>query len=262
MVAWWLYWGRCFFVISGFLISTVIFDALKKDSFSISDFYIRRIKRIFPALLLIFSSLLVFGWFFFIPEDYEKLGKHVFAGAAFVSNLVSLSEFGYFDDAAEFKPLLHLWSLGIEEQFYIIWPIVICCACKFKIPIRLLLPALITCSFALNIYRSSYDTAFAFFSLQTRAWELMLGAGIGFANFERNRFYLYSRTIDKSLLSFIGLLLLLFGCLVLNRYSRFPSWWVLLPTIAAASIIIAGSRSWLNKKILAAKPLVWIGLIS
>ncbi len=92
-----------FFVISGFLISSVLFDSLKNNAFCLSDFYSRGVKRIFPALLLTLLTLLILGWFFFIPEDYKKLGKHVFSDAVFVSNIVSLSEFGYFDEAADYR---------------------------------------------------------------------------------------------------------------------------------------------------------------
>lgn len=251
-----------FFVISGFLISTVLFENLSNNSFSLSDFYTRRIKRIFPALLLILVTLLVLGWFFFIPEDYEKLGKHVFAGAAFVSNFVSLSEFGYFDEAAEFKPLLHLWSLGIEEQFYIVWPIVLWCAWKLKISLRILLPALIICSFTLNIYRSGYNTTFAFFAPQTRAWELLLGAGLGYLRLSKGPVLQRFNKLDQSFLTFLGLSLLIIGCFVLNRQSKFPSWWAMLPTLGAIFVIAGGSHSWINRTVLAAKPLVAIGLIS
>lgn len=251
-----------FFVISGFLISTVIFENLKNNSFSLSDFYTRRIKRIFPALFLILVTLLVLGWFFFIPEDYEKLGKHVFAGAAFVSNFVSLSEFGYFDEAAEFKPLLHLWSLGIEEQFYIVWPIVLWCAWRLKVSLRILLLVLIACSFALNIYRSGYNPTFAFFAPQTRAWELLLGASLGYLSIGNSPLLRRFKKIDHSWLTFLGLGLLVVGCFVLNRQSKFPGWWALLPTLGAILMIAAGPQSWVNRAVLASKPLVLIGLIS
>jgi peptidoglycan/LPS O-acetylase OafA/YrhL len=114
-----------FFVISGFLISTIIFENLDRGTFSFAEFYARRIKRIFPALLLVLIASFAFGWFALLADEFKQLGKHIAAGAGFVSNLVLWSEAGYFDNSAETKPLLHLWSLGIEEQFYIIWPFVL-----------------------------------------------------------------------------------------------------------------------------------------
>jgi hypothetical protein len=113
-----------FFVISGFLISTIIFDSLERNSFSFLEFYSRRIRRIFPALLLVLIASFSFGWFTLLADEYKQLGKHIAAGAGFVSNFVFWNESGYFDNTADTKPLLHLWSLGIEEQFYIVWP---CC---------------------------------------------------------------------------------------------------------------------------------------
>ena len=111
-----------FFVISGFLISTIIFNNLEKNTFSFSQFYARRIKRIFPALLVVLTAFLIFGSLALFLDEYKQLGKHTAAGAGFVANFVLWKESGYFDVASELKPLLHLWSLGIEEQFYIIWP--------------------------------------------------------------------------------------------------------------------------------------------
>ena len=110
-----------FFVISGYLISTIIFENLEKGTFSFSEFYARRIRRIFPALLLVLVACFAFGWFALLADEFKQLGKHIAAGAAFFSNFVLWGEVGYFDNSADTKPLLHLWSLGIEEQFYIIW---------------------------------------------------------------------------------------------------------------------------------------------
>src|SRR5215831_15751110 len=112
-----------FFVISGYLISTIIFENLDKDTFSFAQFYERRVKRIFPALILVLVSCFAFGWFILLPDEYKQLGKHTAGGTAFVANFVLWNESGYFDNAAETKPLLHLWSLGVEEQFYIVWPL-------------------------------------------------------------------------------------------------------------------------------------------
>ena len=111
-----------FFVISGFLISTIIIGSLERNSFSFVEFYARRIKRIFPALLLVLSACFVFGWFALLADEYKQLGKHIAGAASFILNFLLWNESGYFDTTAETKPLLHLWSLGIEEQFYIIWP--------------------------------------------------------------------------------------------------------------------------------------------
>src|SRR5476651_1651062 len=114
-----------FFVISGFLISSIIIESLQRDEFSFLEFYARRIRRIFPALAVVLIACMSFGWFVLFPDEYQQLGKYIGAGAGFVGNLVSLHEAGYFDTSASLKPLLHLWSLGVEEQYYIVWPILV-----------------------------------------------------------------------------------------------------------------------------------------
>ena len=121
-----------FFVISGFLISTIIFSNLERGYFDLIDFYSRRIKRIFPSLLVVLLSCLLFGWFVLLANEYRQLGKHTAAGAGFISNLVFWNESGYFDSDSDTKPLLHLWSLGIEEQFYLIWPLVLFICWKIR----------------------------------------------------------------------------------------------------------------------------------
>lgn len=114
-----------FFVISGFLISTILFENLENGTFSFFDFYSRRIKRIFPALIIVLISIFILGWFILLPDEYKQLGKHIASASGFISNFTLWNESGYFDNASSTKPLLHLWSLGIEEQFYIIWPLLL-----------------------------------------------------------------------------------------------------------------------------------------
>jgi peptidoglycan/LPS O-acetylase OafA/YrhL len=114
-----------FFVISGFLISTIIFESLERNAFSFRTFYARRILRIFPALTVVLVATLAFGWLALLADELSQLGRHALAGAGFYSNFVLWREVGYFDNAAETKPLLHLWSLSIEEQFYILWPLIL-----------------------------------------------------------------------------------------------------------------------------------------
>lgn len=114
-----------FFVISGYLISGILLVDLGTDRFSFRHFYARRIRRIFPALVVVLLATYGMGWFSLYGDEYRELAKHIVAGAGFVSNWASWTEAGYFDQAAEAKPLLHLWSLGVEEQFYIVWPLLL-----------------------------------------------------------------------------------------------------------------------------------------
>ena len=165
-----------FFVISGFLISTIIFSSLERDSFSFYDFYSRRIRRIFPALLVVLIACYAFGWSALLADEYKQLGKHIAAGAGFVSNLILWSESGYFDIAAETKPLLHLWSLGIEEQFYIAWPVLLWAAWKKKFNLFTISLALFFVSFGLNLSKYRVDGVADFYSPQTRFWELLAGS--------------------------------------------------------------------------------------
>lgn len=114
-----------FFVISGFLISTILFQNIDRGSFSIGDFYSRRIRRIFPALGIVLLSVLIFGWFCLFPDEMKQLGKHTAASSGFIQNFALWKESGYFDNSSDTKPLLHIWSLGIEEQFYFVWPLLL-----------------------------------------------------------------------------------------------------------------------------------------
>src|SRR6185295_15411584 len=141
-----------FFVISGFLISGIILDGLKRRTFTFSQFYARRIRRIFPALALVLVATLIAGWVVLFPADFDNLAVHVAAGAGFVSNLQLWHEAGYFDTPSELKPLLHLWSLGVEEQYYAIWPVMLVLAARF---LHRLLPVVViiaVASFAVNAF--------------------------------------------------------------------------------------------------------------
>ncbi|MDI1351623.1 MAG: acyltransferase [bacterium] len=172
-----------FFVISGFLIATIILERLLNHSFSFIDFYRNRIKRIFPALLIILIVCLVTGWFLLLPNEYNLLGKHIAAAAGFIANYSFWNEGNYFAIVnAETKPVLHLWSLGIEEQFYIVWPLLLFMIWKFKPNYVVIFTwGLAVISFALNVYgmQNPLPTAI-FYSPQTRAWELLMGCGLAY----------------------------------------------------------------------------------
>jgi peptidoglycan/LPS O-acetylase OafA/YrhL len=271
-----------FFVISGYLISTIIFENLDKGTFSFIEFYASRIKRIFPALLLVLIACFAFGWFSLLADEYKQLGKHIAAGAGFISNFTLWNEAGYFDNSAETKPLLHLWSLGIEEQFYIVWPILLWSAWKLKFNLLTITIVLAIASFVLNIKGIKHDIVATFYSPQTRFWELLCGSLLAwvtlykkdvFANVKNKRDYWLSRIVYSesqgadgktlsNVLSFVGLLLLVYGFWRINKELSFSGKWALVPVLGAVLIITAGSKAWFNRKILSNKVAVWFGLIS
>ena len=246
-----------FFVISGFLISTIIFRSLEEGRFSYAEFYARRIRRIFPALILVLAACLICGWFG-IPNDYRQLGKHVAAGAGFVSNFALWNDSGYFDAAADQKPLLHLWSLGIEEQFYIIWPLLLGLVWKRKYNFLTITLLILCSSFLVNIYTIHTQPDAAFYSPLSRFWELMIGGILAYLTLHKPHL-LPKKT---NWLSAAGLLMILPCVLFLDKESAFPGWWALLPTVGAFLVLTAGPEAWLNRKLLANHWMVWVGLIS
>jgi peptidoglycan/LPS O-acetylase OafA/YrhL len=271
-----------FFVISGYLISTIIFENLDKGTFSFSEFYARRIKRIFPALLIVLVACFIFGWFALLSDEYKQLGKHIAGGAGFISNFILWNEAGYFDNSAETKPLLHLWSLGIEEQFYILWPLLLWVAWKRKFNFSIITLVLVIASFILNLKGVTQDMVATFYSPQTRFWELLSGSLLAWVMLYRKQsltntknrieFWIsnifYNKKQDNNgqtvsnILSFIGLFLLFYGFWRINKELAFPGMWALVAVLGAMLIITAGSTAWVNRTILSNKIVVWFGLIS
>jgi peptidoglycan/LPS O-acetylase OafA/YrhL len=246
-----------FFVISGFLISGIIFKELESSSFSFTSFYARRVKRIFPALIAMLTASYAFGWFFLFNEDFRRLGSHIFRASLFLSNFILWREAGYFDAAAETKPLLHLWSLGIEEQFYIVWPVILWAFWRFKI-VRFPLIALLTISsLAWNIYQSQLDLTHDFYSPLTRFWELSAGAWLAF--------HLSRRPQTHQLANFISgfaVLLLSAAVFVIDSKKAFPGGWALMPVVGAVLLIYAGPTAWCNRVLFSNRIVVWVGAIS
>src|SRR5262249_7631549 len=145
-------------------------------TFSFPEFYARRIRRIFPALITVLLAVFAAGWFILYPDEYKQLGKHILGGALFVSNFVLWRESGYFDAAAETKPLLHLWSLGIEEQFYIIFPLAMWLAWRARFNLLTLVALIGLVSFGINMATIYRDAVWTFYQPQARFWELMVGS--------------------------------------------------------------------------------------
>ena len=250
-----------FFVISGFLISTIIFQSLDASSFSFVEFYQRRIRRIFPSLLLVLSACLIFGWLALFADEYQELGKHVVAGASFISNLILWGESGYFDLAAEKKPLLHLWSLGIEEQFYIFWPLVIWILWRHRNHLLWVIVAIGCISFGLNLWIVGFDSVAAFYSPLTRFWELLIGSIVAYLLLYKKESIEVIRKFSNTY-SLIGLLLVALSIAFLSKDLAFPGWWALIPVSGAALLICAAPGSVIGEKVLSNPILVWFGLIS
>ncbi len=247
-----------FFVISGFLISSILFASLDRGDFSIVEFYDRRIRRIFPSLITVVLASLVFGWFVLFADEYQQLGKHVVGGAGFISNLILSSENGYFGNAGELKPLLHLWSLAIEEQFYIFWPLLLAFAHKRKWNFLPIMAVVAIASFLGNIYMVDSNPTATFYWPIYRFWELIIGGIL--AGITLSRPQLLSRYSNAQ--SLIGFILLMIGFIAIDKFSQFPGWWALLPTLSAFLLLAAGPTAWINRAILSNKILVWFGLIS
>src|SRR5579863_2825912 len=171
-----------FFVISGYLISTIILTDLTRGTFSFADFYSRRAKRILPALLLVLVAVWIVGWRTLLPSDLERLGRDIAAGASYLSNIFFWNEAGYFDQLADQKPLLHLWSLGVEEQFYFVFPAVVFFAWKKRINLLLIIVAIEILSFASNVAVVFNHPSHAFYLPHARFWELMIGSGLAYAH--------------------------------------------------------------------------------
>ena len=249
-----------FFVISGYLITTNILNGLNESTFTIQGFYQRRIRRIFPALVTMLALVYAFGWFVLLATEYRQLGKHVGSGASFISNIILWQESGYFDTSSAVKPLTHLWSLGIEEQFYIVWPLLLWAIFKLRLHILTSTVVLAIVSFGFGLWSLNDDVVGAYYSPINRFWELLIGAILAIVMLRRVPTDKASKL--QHLLAFLGLALVLFTMFGLDESSKFPGWNALAPTIGAALMIGSGTHTFTARRIFSLRPIVWIGLIS
>jgi peptidoglycan/LPS O-acetylase OafA/YrhL len=246
-----------FFVISGFLISGVVFDGVARNSFSLRVFYAARIRRIFPALLIVLAAVFVAGWWLLFPIEMIRLGQQIVASAAFAANIYFWSQAGYFSPDATTYPLLHLWSLGVEEQFYVVWPLSIMLLWRRCWAI---LPAIIIIgagSFAISLLAE--DRTAAFYLPMSRAWELMLGAGLAWLM--RKRTLCFSPFLPDAT-AIVGLVLILGSIVYIHESDPYPGWRTLAPTVGACLVLWSGSDSRAVAPLLSCRPLVFVGLIS
>ena len=247
-----------FFVISGFLITSILRREIGEDRFSILDFYERRIRRILPALFVTMAVSMVVVSFIFTPADLENAGLSAVAATLFASNILFYLEAGYFEAAAYSKPLLHTWSLAIEEQFYIFVPLLLMILARWKQPAVIWIGALTLASFALSAITTERMASAAYYLLPWRAWELGVGAllayGVGPS--------LHVRGWREGAAA-LGLGLILFAALTFNRTTAFPGVAALAPTLGAALILQAGrfGPTLVGRALSLALP-VWIGKLS
>jgi peptidoglycan/LPS O-acetylase OafA/YrhL len=245
-----------FFVISGFLITGIIARELSENRFSLVGFYNRRIRRIFPALIAVLCVVLLMGWLWLLPHPYAQLASDVFASAAFAANIALMLQSGYFDIESAKKPLLHLWSLGIEEQFYLAWPLILMIAARLRVGLLGVAVAIVLASFILNVAMIGHDPVATFYLPFTRAWELLVGAALPLS---------WSKVDQSGTASnwraAAGLALIVIAVAVLNVHRAFPGWWALLP-VAGSALLLSAPASLINRHFLSWRPAVWIGLIS
>ncbi|QDL99631.1 acyltransferase [Rhodopseudomonas palustris] len=259
-----------FFVISGFLITSIVCQALDRGDFSFATFYARRINRIFPALALVLAACAIGGWFLLFPVDYRDAGKAIGFGAAFLANIALLHDSGYFDTSSELNPLLHLWSLGVEEQFYLLWPPVIILAWRWKNGAVVVAVAILLASFATNLLLTPTQPSAAFYLPVTRFWELMTGCLLAIVAADparrgnaplRTMFARHATTL-RNVGAVAGIALIAAGAALIDRSRAFPGWWAVLPVLGAALLIAAGPGTWTARRLLGNRAMVYVGLIS
>lgn len=271
-----------FFVISGYLISGIIFKGLDVGNFSFGRFYAHRVKRIFPALMVVLPCVFALGWFLLLPDEFSQLGKHIASSVAYVQNFSLSGEAGYFDTASDLKPLTHMWSLAVEEQFYLLFPLIMFCAYRMGFNLLSLVVLGAGISFYLNIRGVRLSPATAYYLPQIRFWELMAGSVLAWIDLYKKEVVLgllsklafnplfftrppnpmHQRQVLCNLISLAGLGLIGVSLLVIEQGYSFPGWWGIGPVGGAFLIIFSGPDAWVNRRLLSNRFAVFIGLIS
>ena len=257
-----------FFVISGYLITSLIIKDLQTDTFSLASFWERRARRIFPAAAAMVLIVLVAGWFLLLPTDYSTLAKAAAWQAVFAANFYFWKTTNYFSGPADEQPLLHTWSLAVEEQFYLFVPLIL--IALFRSPRLRRRPILIfvfivgfVASFAISIIAVSRAPGAAFYLLPTRAWELLAGSIVAVMP----SIALTTSRWIRELFCWVGLAAIMIPCLLYSKETPFPGIAALPPCLGTALIIWASSRETSETRnyacrLLAWRPMVFIGLIS
>jgi peptidoglycan/LPS O-acetylase OafA/YrhL len=249
-----------FFVISGYLITKLIITEIKAGKFSIINFYERRARRLLPALYFVMALCIPFAWFLLTPSDLKEFGQSLTYVSIFSSNFLFWLESGYFEIASEFKPLLHTWSLALEEQFYIFFPISLILIWRFGTKsVLLILSSLFLLSFLGAEWASLHSPDAGFYLLVTRAWELLIGVFTAF--FLESRTHFRSRLINQ-IISLLGFAMILYAVFTFDALTPFPGHFALIPTVGTCLMILCAVPNTFVYKLLTLKPVLSIGLIS
>jgi len=255
-----------FFVISGYLITSIILKGLEKGSFSLKGFYINRARRLLPALSFMLAITIPIALIVMLPANLDAFFRSVIATLFFSSNLYFWRQTNYFSDAAELQPLIHTWSLGIEEQYYLLFPIFLIFLWKRK---KILIPTAISLVFLLSFVFGTwgpelfnFSRATAYYLLPTRGWEILLGS--------ISALFLYNKAFTesplfyhcRSILSLIGFGMIFYAILMFSPSTPYPSTYTLMPTVGTFLIIVFNSKSSFLHKLLSINLLVYVGLLS
>lgn len=246
-----------FFVISGYLIMGQIYNKIQQNAFSFSSFYVKRFKRLFPAFFATVSVSSFFAFLYFLPGEFSKYAWSLISSCLYVSNFYFYTKSGYFDSELQGSPLLHTWSLSVEEQFYAFMPAIMILAYgaykKFSIAI---LSALGVLSFIGCVYLTHSDVSFAFFASFTRFWQFILGGAIAIYGLHLKK----HRTLCE-LIAFIGVVILLASCVFLT-HDEFPGIKAVIPTLATVAVLAFSRKGLFIYRLLSIKPAEFIGNIS
>ncbi len=223
-----------FFVISGFLMTGIIFKGIEQERFSILNFYVARANRIIPALAVLCLFLMAFGWFYLTPPEYKALGKHAASSIGFVSNIIYMREAGYFDEASNAKWLLHTWTLSVEWQFYIIYPLIILALKRFFSlkTLRLLIIVSTLLSFIFSVYATYKWPSASYYLFPMRAWEMLLG-GVAFL------YPFKLKDNNKKLVEILGLILIIGSYILISEDNPWPGYLALFPVLGSFLVIQA-----------------------
>ena len=248
-----------FFVISGFLITSIIWRERQAGRFSFVDFWARRARRILPALFVMMATTLVVGWFLLAPKDYEALGRSAHYQATFSSNLLFARQHGYFDAASDIKPLLHTWSLAVEEQFYIVFPLLLTLLSSRLKHWRLALFCVLLVSFGMSVWAVTHQPQKAFYLLHLRAWELLAGAMLAVLP---TRDWRASPALAQGV-SLVSIGLILVAVFGFDQHTPFPGAAALLPVLGVVGLIWANGQqhTWVGR-LMSSRVMVGVGLIS